>query len=491
MRIILGLLFISLFCSTLHADEAVNTLKALASKVEEITLDNGMRVLIYRRGVAPVFAGVVVVRVGGSDEVVGHTGIAHMLEHMAFKGTPRIGTRDYAKEKDLLAELEKLAALSDGGRKLDSQEQARWDDINLQLSKLWVNNDFINQFQSHGASGINATTDSEQTKYFVNLPKSAFEFWCYMESERLLRPVLRQFYQERDVVMEERRMRSEDSPAGKLYELLLSSIYTRHSYRNPVIGYDNDIQHLTATMVNEFRKRFYVPSNIVLSVVGDIDREHDLPLIKKYFERIPAGEHPSRPSIDEPEQRGERHIKLKADASPLLYIAYRKVQYPDPDDIAISVMSRVFAGSEISVLYKELVKKRRIAADIGMDEIPGMAYPNALLFAASPKAPYTNHDLKVAFDKVLQDFIDKGANVEDVEIAKRALKVSYLTQLNSNIHLAKDLASFESLYGDWRVVIDWFEKVSAVTVEDVNRVAKKYLVSDARTIAELENNERD
>ncbi len=459
-------------------------------KIEVRTLPNGLSVALYPRGNAPVFAGVVAVRVGGSDEHVGETGISHMFEHMAFKGTPEIGTKDYQKERVLLDELEVLAAqaASEGVEVHDLGEESLklWNEIHEALKRLWITDQFTREFESRGAEGLNATTDSEMTKYFVNLPRTELEFWLKMESERILRPVMRQFYQERDVVMEERRMRYEDDPEGKLYELLRSTAFLAHPYKNPVIGYAFDIRGLTARMLESFHRRFYVPGNIAVAIVGDVRPSEDWPLIEKYFGRIPAKPLPARPHAVEPVQQGERRIVLEADASPSFYVAYRKVQYPHPDDAPISVMLEMLAGSITSPLQRTLVQRLRLAASVSHAEGPGVAYPNLMMFAVRPRAPHTNVEVLEAFDRVLQDFKNSGVTQNRLDIAKRSIATSYLSELASNTSLGKNFATSMLQFGSWKAPFDWYEKAMAVTSADVQRVADQYLIHTARSIAMLE-----
>ncbi|MFM1847823.1 MAG: hypothetical protein RL417_1297 [Pseudomonadota bacterium] len=462
------------------------TLMRLADNVHTATLSNGLRVVLYRRGVAPVFAGAVGVRVGGTDEKPGHTGIAHMLEHMAFKGTTTIGTVDFRREKKLLDELEVLVQKQRADGSLPEDQKKRWDEIHAELEKLWVSEEFTRRYEERGAAGMNATTDSELTRYFTEMPRAAFEFWCQMESARILDPVMRQFYRERDVVMEERRMRSEDSPQGKLYEKLLGITFLLHPYQNPVIGYAGDIAGLTATQVRDFHRRYYVPSNIAVSLVGDVDPVRDLPVLEKYFGRIPRGPQPERPTAVEPPQEGMREVVIENKASPQMFISYRKMQYPHPDDAPVSILLEMLAGSSISPLYQELVKKRQIAAAIAYDEAPGNAYPNMAIFAVTTKAPHTNAQVLEAFDLTLARFKSRPIDPGALEIAKRAVAVEYLEHLRSNMSLAIDFVSSTLLYDNWRALIDWYDEAMRVTPADIKRVADTYLVPSNRVVARLE-----
>lgn len=472
--------------SPARADDSSSALAAMASKVHYETLPNGLRVILYNRGIAPVFSGAVVVRVGGSDEVIGQTGISHLFEHMAFKGTRVVGTKDFGREQRLLARLEELAIESNAAQNLTSEQQEEWDEIHRDLKELWISDDFTRQYEKEGAVGQNATTDKEFTKYFVDLPRSAFEFWCRMEADRLMRPVMRQFYQERDVVLEERRMRFDDDPGGKLYEMLLGVAYQRHPYRAPVIGYEGDIRSLTATQLEEFRKRYYTPKNMVVSVVGRVNFEEDMKVIREYFGALPKGPDVVRDIPVEPEPEGERRITLKTAASPQVIVAYAKPNYPHPDDPALTVAGEILSGSKISPLYVELVKRRQLAAGIGQEEGPGVAYPNLMMFEATVKAPHTTDQLLRAFDAVVDRFRRTGPTQAQLDIAKRSIGMQYLGHLQSSQSLALDFASSELVYGSWRASVEWYDKMTQVTVEDVKRVVDKYLVPERRTIATVE-----
>lgn len=476
-------------CGLLRADyqQTDKILQNLIKNVRVETLPNGLTLILYKRGFAPVFAGVVTVRVGGVDEKVGETGISHMFEHMAFKGTPEIGSSDFQREKPLLSELETIMQREAQGEKLDEQSKQRLKQINAELDGLQSGSAFSKEFTKRGAVDLNATTGSELTTYFMQLPTSEFEFWCWLESERLFRPVMRQFYKERDVVLEEKRMRVDNDPEGKLYQSLLALSFMVHPYRNPVIGYEEDIRSLTASRVEAFRSKYYVPSNMVVSVAGDIDYDRDLETLKKYFGRLPTGPQPEHPQIAEPKQEGERRLVQKADSSPQLTIAYHKPQYPDADDAPFSLMLEAFAGSKTSPLYKEIVERAQIATDIGFFEAPGKAFPNLVVFFGSVKHPHSNLELMDAFDASLKTFLQQGVTQAELERIKRRTAMTYLNHLRSSRALAADFASSKLLYGDWQASFKWFEDAMRVQLPDMQRVAQKYLRVDNRSIAMLEH----
>jgi predicted Zn-dependent peptidase len=490
-RIIAALFLTAIFVSALtaqqaYANDSSSALQEMASKVKTYTLSNGLQVIFYRRGEAPIFAGAVVVRVGGSDEQPGQTGISHLFEHMAFKGSRTVGTKDYGAERRFLERLEELALESNAGQNLSPDQKREWDEIHQKLRDIWISDDFTVRYEKHGAVGQNATTDKEFTKYFVSLPRSAFEFWCKMEADRLIAPVMRQFYQERDVVLEERRMRYEDDPGGKLYELLLGTAYQRHPYRDPVIGYERDIRALTARQLEAFRKRYYVPSNMVVALVGRVDPESDIKIVEEYFGVIPSGSPVQRSIIEEGPQEGQRRSDISMAASPEVLVAYRKPNYPHPDDPPVSVMAEILAGGRTSPLYTELVKRKQIAASVAHDEGPGVAYPNLLMFAGTVKSPHSPDTFLSAFDTVINRFRRSGPTAEQLEIAKRSIGVEYLGHLRSNQSLALDFATSQLAYGTWKASVEWYDKMSQVSLADIQRVAKQYLVPTQRTIGTIE-----
>ncbi|NMC62540.1 MAG: insulinase family protein [SAR324 cluster bacterium] len=307
-----------------------------------------------------------------------------------------------------------------------------------------------------------------------------------MEADFLRYPVMRQFYQERDVVREEQRSRTEDDPMGRLLEQFYGTAFLMHPYRQPVIGYVSDIERLTATKLETFRDKYYVPSNMVITLVGDVDPERDGILLEKYFGEIPKGKDPERPKIEEREQDGERRITVQFNSSPELLIGYKKPNYPHPDDAPITVMLEVLSGGKTSLLYRELVEKKRLATVVEVTEVPGSAYPNLAVFFAEPANPHSNDKLLEEFDRLIDEFKESQVNEEDIKIAKRALSMSYLQTMRSNNSLASALLSSELLHGDWMATLAWYDEAMKVSSNDIKRVANTYLRKSRRTIGMLE-----
>ncbi len=466
-------------------DVALKSLEHLFKNVFVKTLDNGLTIIMYKRGYAPVFSGIVSVRVGGSDEHVGKTGISHFFEHLAFKGTDKIGTRDYKKEKKLLNALEELSKKTDAGNKFSKAQKKEWDNIHQELKLLWNDEAFSKEYEKRGASGFNASTDKDITRYYVSFPKKELDFWAKMETERILSPVIRQFYEERDVILEERKMRFENSPEGKMYEKFLGVMFLNHPYRNPVIGFEEDIKHLVPLDIINFQKKYYIPSNMVVAVVGDVDFKKDFKILEKYFSKIPVGEKINRNVLKEPFQDGERRVNLNIKSNPSIYIAYHKPNYPHKDDLVLSLLSQLIAGSKISPLYKELVKDSKCASSIGIDEGPGSAYPNYLAFYITPNGKCSNDKIISIFDKEMEKIRTSNFSKDDLEIAIRRFLVSTVDVLNSNEDIAKMLAETKLLYGDYKAVLYWMKNLKKVSLKDLKKTMNRYLIVDNRTIATI------
>src|SRR5256714_13751426 len=277
-------------------------------------LTNGLTVLICERSEAPVFSFFTHVDAGSVQDPMGETGLAHMFEHMAFKGTDKIGTKNYPAEKVALEKVEKAYAaylaenLKEVGR--DSQKivllEKAWQDAIEAAQQYVIPNQFGEIVESEGGVGLNAFTDWDETGYFYSFPENRLELWAYLESERFLHPVMREFYKERDVVYEERRLRTDSSPQGRLIEQFLSSAFIAHPYGRPVVGFPSDLRAFSATDAVNFYHKYYVPANIVITVVGDVKAAEAMPIIEKYFGRIPAGPETEPLRTKDPPQRATK-----------------------------------------------------------------------------------------------------------------------------------------------------------------------------------------
>jgi len=467
--------------------------QALEGKVKRITLDNGLRVLVVRRGTAPVFAANLRFRVGSVDDPGGESGLAHLFEHLAFKGTSTIGTRDPKKEAEILDAMDRtvtdLLREEDRGPAADAKRveglRADLQGLTKRLQEITVKDEFSQILTGNGASGLNASTSTDLTSYVVSLPSNRLELWCALESARLRDPVLREFYSERDVVMEERRMRIDNQPQGKLYEQLLLTAFQAHSYRAPTVGWMPDLEHLTRPQAAEFRSAYYVPNNAVATLVGDIDPAAVERLVMRYFGTVPAGPPPRPPVTTEPPQEGERRAVVEYDAEPNLMIAYHKPVWPNPDDPVFEVIDGLLSSGRTSRLFRSLVLDTQVATEVSCAQAPGDRYPNLFIVVATPRAPHTSAEVEAAVLKELQRLAAEPVPDRELQKVRNQLQASFLYPLRSNEGLAAQLSYYEILTGDWKNLNVYAASLQAVTAAQVQDVARRVFTDANRTVAVL------
>jgi predicted Zn-dependent peptidase len=468
--------------------------QTLEGRVREITLDNGMRFLLVHRGTAPVFTGMIRFRVGSVDDPGGRTGLAHMFEHMAFKGTSTIGVRDAAKEKGVLDGLDETARALltelDRGPRADAARlealRAKMKSLEAEEQALVVKDEFSEILTTNGGVGLNASTSSDLTSYFVSLPANRLELWCLMESARLRDPVLREFYTERDVVAEERRYRVDTSPQGKIYEALLLAAFTAHPYRVQGTGWLSDLAQLTRPDAETFRRVYYVPNNAVGALVGDIDPKTAEALLRRYFGSLPAGPEPPPPATVEPEQQGERRVRVEFDAEPQILIGYHKPSITDPEDPVYDVIDGVLSNGRTSRLFKKLVTEDNVAAAVYTFDAPGFRFPSLFVVGAIPRAPHTLQDVESAILKELARLGTEPVGQDELRKIHNQVESAAIYDLRSSSGLASQLTFFEILTGDWHNLLRRDAALEAVTPAQVEAVARRTFTAANRTVAVLE-----
>ena len=521
--------------------------QSLEERVVELRLDNGLLfLLVAQPDRAPTFSGTIMVKVGGVDEPLGQTGLAHMFEHMAFKGTPWIGTTDYESElaileridsvavaytaalatismddREILGALERRAKESLGAESVQAgPAQAAWDvaraladtlaegpdgypsletyvrvkelmarhqDLSGEHRRYAVKDELTQFVKTNGGVGMNAGTSKDYTVYYEEFPANRLELWAMLESQRFMYPVMREFYSERDVVVEERRMRTDDDPEGKLYENFMAASMIAHPYGRPTIGWRSDIEQATAENAAAFRELYYVPENAVGVLVGNFDVDETTALIERYFSRIPAATQPV-PMIQtvEPAQAGERRVQVEFDAEPMVMIGFHKPNYPHPDSYVFSVIANILrdAGNS-SRFYRELVNAG-IAGSVSVyEELPGQRYDNLFMIQASPIAPHTTAEVEAEIYRILGELATEAAPELEIQKAKNQIEARFIRGLTSNAHLGRELAHRQAIGGDWRLLVTHSDIVSEVTAEDIQRVAARYFQQTNRTVATL------
>ena len=470
---------------------AAQSLKEFEKRVTEFTLPNGLHFIILERHDAPVVSFHSHVNAGAVDDPSGETGIAHMFEHMAFKGTETIGTTNYALEKKAMDEVERVYDRYDAERnKGPKADPARLSEMEKQLKDAMetangfvVPNAYPTLIEQNGGVGLNAGTGNDSTDYFYNFPRNRIELWFLLESQRFYDPVFREFYKERDVVREERRMRVESSPQGKLVEALLATAFEAHPYRNSPAGWASDIENFRLPEAVMFYKKYYVPGNITIGIAGDVSPAECKRLAEKYFSIIPAGPLPSGPRTVEPPQEGEKRVAVETPSQPMMAIAYKRPDQLDKDDPVFDVLSEVLAGGRTGMLYKQLVRDKQIAlAAFAEAAFPGGKYPGLFLFFLAPNLGHTLEENEKACYEVIERLKTQKVDEESLKRVKTKVRAELIRKLDSNSGMASELTSYYTAYGDWRKLFSSIEDIDKITADDVQRVAKQYLVPETRTV---------
>jgi len=468
------------------------SLKDFEKKVTEFTLSNGLHFILIERHDAPVVSFHTYVNVGSVNDPTGQTGLAHMFEHMAFKGTPTIGTKNWPMEKAALeAEERAYDALDAERRKGRRADAVKVEMLEKALSaavakadELVEPNEYDRVVESNGGLDMNAGTSEDSTNYYYSFPSNRTELWFLLESERFLHPVFREFYKERDVVREERRMRVESSPQGKLVETMLATAFEAHPYRVMPGGWASDIENFRRPQAERFYNQFYVPANMVIGIAGDIDPANARRLAQKYFGRLPKGPLPPPVVTVEPEQEGEKRSAVASPAQPFLVIGYKRPDQYSKDDAALEMLSEVLSSGRTGLIYKDMVRDKQISLGAASQTaFPGGNYPSLFLFYSAPSSGHTveenEKELYAIIERVKKEKIDD----ETLQRVRTKLRADLIRKLASNTGLAAELCSYYMDYGDWRRLFTELEDFEKVTAEDVQRVAQEYLVTEHKTVA--------
>jgi predicted Zn-dependent peptidase len=478
---------------------AAQDLASIEKRVTVKKLDNGLTVIVMERPEAPVFSFATIVNVGGAQEVPGITGLAHIFEHMAFKGTDKVGTTDFAAEQAALQKVEDAYAAYDRARRdpINHDEakiaelEKSWKSAINAANKYVVANEFTKILQRAGATGINAFTSNDETGYFYSLPSNRVELWAYLDSERFLHPVFREFYKERDVVFEERRMRTESSPFGRLMEQELGAAFMAHPYGQPVVGWPSDLRSFSATDAVAFYKKYYVPANMTIAVVGDVKAADVMPLLEKYFGRLPKAAAPEPLRTVEPPQKAERTVVLRETSQPIYLEGYHRGSATDADAAVYSVINGVLSQGRTSRLYRSLVRDKKLAANVSSFEaFPGDKYPTLFAFFGIPTAGHTANDLVDPIHAEVDRLKNEDVTPEELQSVKTRAKAQLLRQLDSNFGMALQLASYQNRFGDWRELFREVDKIDKVTAADVRRVANAMFMPENRTIGMIESTKK-
>jgi predicted Zn-dependent peptidase len=466
-------------------------LDRVADQVTEFTLNNGMKFIVLRRPEAPVVSFMIHADVGGVNEEDGKTGVAHYLEHLAFKGTTRIGTLDYPAEREILNEMDAvfdqiLAADDAGDTALSNQLWEQLRSMQEKAASFVEQNKYGQIVEQSGGVGLNATTSADATRYFYSLPANKLELWMSLESERFLDPVFREFYEEKDVILEERRMRVDNSPIGTMIERFLETAFTAHPYRRPVIGYKDDLYVATRRDIQDFYDTFYGPSNLIATVVGDVDPDQVRQLAQTYFGRYQERTEPPEPVINEPRQTAPREFTLELPSQPWYLEGYQRPSINHPDHVVYGMIDGILLGGRTSRLYQKLVVEDQIALNVGsLNGFPGDKYDNIFLLYALTAPGHTVEEIAAACQQALRQLQQTPVTAEELDRVKTQARAGLVRSLASNSGMASLLAEYEAKTGSWRNVFTELEAIQAVTAADVQRVARAMFQPNNRTVGKL------
>ncbi|WP_303721955.1 pitrilysin family protein [Malonomonas rubra] len=465
--------------------------QTLAEKVQEYKLDNGLTLLMVERHAAPTVSAYISFKVGSVNEDSSHRGVAHLLEHMLFKGTKTLGTKNYQTESGLLKKIEDLGDRIDFLKNQPEADPQELEKLRNQLGvlqeehrQLVVKDEFSKIYAENGGVGYNAFTSKDQTTYLINLPSNKLELWAAIESDRLHNAVLREFYTEREVVREERRRSYESNPQGMIYETLLATAYKVHPYRNPIIGWDSDIANLTLSETRAFLHNYYSPANMVITLVGDFESAQALELVNRYFGSLNPGV-PVPPVVEaEPPQTGERRAIVEFDTEPQLMIAYHKPTMPQREDYVFDILMQVLGEGRTSRLYQSLVVDKQLVTEVAVFGVPGSRYNNLMTIALTPRQTCTCIDIEGVIYEELERLKTEPISQHELKRAKRQISISILRRLKGNSGLARMLSSYETL-GGWQYLVDYEQQLNSITAEEVMEVARTYFHAANRTVVSI------
>lgn len=473
-------------------------------QVEEFTLDNGMKFLLLPRKSQPnsITAGWVA-KVGSVNERPGITGLSHFFEHMMFKGTRTIGTKDAARDADLnarqhavRARLRQLVIEQQYPRWRSGEIQDPWDPKNdtPEMKKLRAEqqalideqraitekDEFDSIYTKLGASGMNAFTSHDVTFYFISVPSNKLELWAWMESDRLHDHVFREFYSERDVVHEERRMRTESTPTGIFDEQFDALFWQSSPYAWPVIGWPTDLNSYTAEQAEAHFSTYYRPNNLVGVIVGDFDPKSTKQLVTRYFGRLQKGDAPPPVVTLEQPQKAEQRLFAECEAAPQVEVRYHTVPFGHPDEPALEVLAELMNG-RTGRLYKGLVEGREVATDAGVGQ-DSRKYAGGFSFHGECKGEATPEQVEQAFYEELERLASEELPARELEKVKNRVLADSFRRLETNFYLMIQLGMYEAL-GGWNYINTSPQALLAVKAEDVQRVARTYFAKENRSVA--------
>lgn len=488
------LFFIIFFLKTILVFSAsidINIIKkTYFDSVESFKLENGLKVVLIKKNSAPIVSCRIIYKVGSRFEETGYTGISHMLEHMMFKGTKKLGTKDYKLDSLVWVKIDSLYPLmmnflENSDSLMYKRVKNEYDSLMNINNKIAIKNHYFLLMDKEGAQDVNAYTTKDGTFYFATLPKNKLELFFATESDRMINSTFREFYTERSVVREERRRRYENRPRGMAWEKLIAYSYISHPYRNPVIGWGDDIENYTIDYLRSYYKKYYAPNNAILVVVGDIDFNKTKKLINKYFSHIPSSHIERRHITKESIHHEERRIKLDVKAEPFVYLSYNIYKNSVKDNVILDLIETILSGGNSSLIYRELIKKKKIVVS-GDAFYYTLKDPGLFVFTFTPSENIKVDSVIVELDSLLCRI--KSGKIDDYQIgrAKNVMYNYYIRQFEGFSSMNSLVGWYELIYEDWRYILKYLEILDSITKDDIIKKANEVFKKENRTIVYVE-----
>jgi len=464
----------------------------IEKRVTEFKLANGITFIVYERHQAPVVSFFSRVNAGSADDPKGQAGLAHMFEHMAFKGTKTVGSLNLAEETKAMEAVESAYnALTAERNKNSESSPDKIKQLDEALKKaIEKANGFVDKerftkvLEENGAVGLNAFTSLDETAYIMSLPANKMELWFAMESDRFINPVFREFYNERGVIREEYRQSVESNPIGRLIYEMLTVAFSTNPYRTHPAGVPSDIESYRHADALAFRKQYYVPSNLVIGIAGDADPAEVKRLAEKYFSKMTGGPKPTGIMTKENDQQGEKRLVVESPSQPVVAIGYKRPNVLDKEDVLFDVLSTLLSSGRTSLLNKELVQDKKIALEAqAISSFPGGRRENLFLVFLVPNAGKSTEECEKAAYEIFERLKTEKITDEQLKRVKTLLRAGVIRGLDSNSGMAQNLVTTKALFGDWRMLFKQLDDIEKVTADDVMAAAKKYLTQKTRTVA--------
>ena len=470
--------------------------KRFAKNIKRYTLSNGIRVILMKNGITPTIACYLKIGVGASDEPFDEAGTAHFLEHLLFKGTPQLGTKNFNQEKVYLKQIFYVGERIDRNQTklLDplfpkNQRQTLQTKINkdkallksLQqlVRKFIISEEDSQAYSLAGQVGYNAYTSADVTNYQIQLPKNRLELWAWLESSRLLQPIFREFYIEREIIQEERKMRYDSKPSSLLYELFIKTAFGMSPYGKPVIGFASNISNLRLKNTRRFFESRYIPKKMVITVVGDIQFKESLAIIKKYFKRIQPRESAEFPAIKHEKHKGRKTAELLADHTPYMITGWYKPSVFHKDYTTFEVLNKILTGGVNSRLVKRLVIQDKLVQSIrSYTGIPGEKLNNAHAIFVTPYSEKKYSRVLDVINEEIRKLEKEGPTAEELQRVKVGYYAELISSLESNTGLADSLSYYELMLNDYRYFFKSIKILNQISPEDIQRVLKKYFLEE-------------